>query len=293
MWFLGGHILESTFLNLELYFEHRNYLPSYGVFFGVCYLAITIVRKIQSKFIGSSLIAIYIILIFSVFILETRNWFQPVLQAAEWVRLHPHSDRALNNLATVYIKFEEYEQATTVLMEMEKNKPDSIFPAIQLIRIHDCIQHVDHTDDAWLTIINRAEQARPYGQRLIAALDLLLVDALKGRCKENTLSYFDKLLQQLIENRNYSYLMSYLYEFSATINLYNRDYNSALNNINKSIEIRPDLSNYRFKIQLLRILNRDDEINSLILQLKEKSKEKPVKFFMYNNIIESIKKDQI
>ncbi|MDD5298548.1 MAG: hypothetical protein PHU46_16720 [Rhodocyclaceae bacterium] len=30
-WFLCGHLLESTFLPLELVFEHRNYLPSYGI----------------------------------------------------------------------------------------------------------------------------------------------------------------------------------------------------------------------------------------------------------------------
>lgn len=30
-WFLGGHALESTFLPLELVYEHRNYLPAFGV----------------------------------------------------------------------------------------------------------------------------------------------------------------------------------------------------------------------------------------------------------------------
>ena len=30
LWFLAGHALEAGFVNLELYFEHRNYLPSLG-----------------------------------------------------------------------------------------------------------------------------------------------------------------------------------------------------------------------------------------------------------------------
>ncbi len=30
LWFLGGHLLESTVLPLELVFEHRNYLPMFG-----------------------------------------------------------------------------------------------------------------------------------------------------------------------------------------------------------------------------------------------------------------------
>jgi hypothetical protein len=32
-WFLVGHLLESTVIPLELRFEHRNYLPSYGIIF--------------------------------------------------------------------------------------------------------------------------------------------------------------------------------------------------------------------------------------------------------------------
>ncbi len=34
-WFLGGHLLESTTIPLELGFEHRNYLPAFGLTFGV------------------------------------------------------------------------------------------------------------------------------------------------------------------------------------------------------------------------------------------------------------------
>jgi len=34
-WFLAGHLLESTVIPLELRFEHRNYLPSYGIIFAM------------------------------------------------------------------------------------------------------------------------------------------------------------------------------------------------------------------------------------------------------------------
>ena len=35
--FLGGHLLESTVLPLELAFEHRNYLPAFGPLLALCY----------------------------------------------------------------------------------------------------------------------------------------------------------------------------------------------------------------------------------------------------------------
>jgi len=37
LWFFMGHLLEGTVLPLELYFEHRNYLPMLGPLFALCY----------------------------------------------------------------------------------------------------------------------------------------------------------------------------------------------------------------------------------------------------------------
>lgn len=35
LWFLAGHALESGILGLEIAYEHRNYLPSFGIFLGL------------------------------------------------------------------------------------------------------------------------------------------------------------------------------------------------------------------------------------------------------------------
>ena len=37
LWYLVGHALESSLLSLELVFEHRNYLPSFGILFAAAY----------------------------------------------------------------------------------------------------------------------------------------------------------------------------------------------------------------------------------------------------------------
>ena len=37
LWYLVGHSMESSLLNLELVYEHRNYVPSYGVLFAAAY----------------------------------------------------------------------------------------------------------------------------------------------------------------------------------------------------------------------------------------------------------------
>lgn len=41
LWFLAGHSMESSFLPLELVYEHRNYLPSLGIIIFIAYLCIS------------------------------------------------------------------------------------------------------------------------------------------------------------------------------------------------------------------------------------------------------------
>jgi tetratricopeptide (TPR) repeat protein len=45
LFFYGGHLVESTFINLELYFEHRNYLPAAFLFLPLLSVA---VRKLNA-----------------------------------------------------------------------------------------------------------------------------------------------------------------------------------------------------------------------------------------------------
>ena len=37
LWFLAGHLLESSFIGLVIAFEHRNYLPSLGILLASIY----------------------------------------------------------------------------------------------------------------------------------------------------------------------------------------------------------------------------------------------------------------
>ncbi len=44
-WFLGGHLMESTFLPLELVYEHRNYLPGFGILLGAVVAVHTLLAR--------------------------------------------------------------------------------------------------------------------------------------------------------------------------------------------------------------------------------------------------------
>lgn len=47
--FLAGHLVESTLVPLELYFEHRNYLPSIGIYIGLGYAAYLLIARARLR----------------------------------------------------------------------------------------------------------------------------------------------------------------------------------------------------------------------------------------------------
>lgn len=59
-----NHLVESTALPLELFFEHRNYLPSLFLFVPVALLLFKLISKFEMKKIATSSVAVIIIMLF-------------------------------------------------------------------------------------------------------------------------------------------------------------------------------------------------------------------------------------
>jgi hypothetical protein len=92
-WFLGGHSLESSIINLELVHEHRNYLPMYGPLLALSYLILGpwIQRLIKAR----SVAAISIIALFSsMTALRADAWRDLDRLRMIMVEHHPASARA-------------------------------------------------------------------------------------------------------------------------------------------------------------------------------------------------------
>lgn len=90
-WFFAGHLLESTVLPLELYFEHRNYLPMMGIFIAIVYYAIHFFTKYKVLVV----IALGFMLVFNSFVLiqNTKLWGNPTALFISWYQAHPNSIR--------------------------------------------------------------------------------------------------------------------------------------------------------------------------------------------------------
>ncbi len=97
LWYLGGHLVESTAVPLELYFEHRNYLPIAGVLFGV--LAFLYVHTESSRRVARIVIPI-LFLANATFLYGFATLLtDPPVTARYWYAKYPDSDRAMMHYA--------------------------------------------------------------------------------------------------------------------------------------------------------------------------------------------------
>ncbi len=114
LWFFGNLAIESSFLALEIIFEHRTYLPSMFFFL--------IIIILVYKYIGRDLLKVGLLsttmLVLCLWTYERNGtWSDPVEFWDDAVRKSPHSARAYVNLARSYIDRKSYQLALTNLKQ--------------------------------------------------------------------------------------------------------------------------------------------------------------------------------
>jgi tetratricopeptide (TPR) repeat protein len=118
IFFLVGHLLESSIFPLELYFEHRNYLPSLGILGPLVALAWLSPQR-WARVIPFVFAAIMASLLWS----YTTLWANPMASAKAWAEAHPSSTRAMQNLATQYQIRGDVKTASQIIVDSYKHKP--------------------------------------------------------------------------------------------------------------------------------------------------------------------------
>lgn len=105
LWFFVGQMMESTVLPLLIAFEHRNYLPDYGLllaFFSLLLLPATSGTHVLRPWLRWTLAALTLPVLFSATLIRAGEW-RNYLDFAYYEALHhPESEQALYSLGQAY-----------------------------------------------------------------------------------------------------------------------------------------------------------------------------------------------
>lgn len=132
LWFLGGHLLESTVIPLELYYEHRNYLPMYGILFALSY-GLTQSFQYYKKsiiFIGIVFFSAEILACYSL----SYSWRSADNLLVKWAREHPDSVRSQLGMAEHLISNKNYSSAETFLNRSIHANPNHLAANLRYVQ---------------------------------------------------------------------------------------------------------------------------------------------------------------
>jgi protein O-mannosyl-transferase len=222
-WFISGHLMESTVLPLELYFEHRNYLSSMGILVGCIGLFLAIYNLIKSKSIQNIVrlcAVIYPCLIISVTLSHTILWGNKgeymVVSAME----NPTSLRARMLMIDYYDAVGLPNQAYAEIDKMLEDFPNEIS-----LRLNKMLYACDNGYDlVGIEISNTQLTTSRYSHATEKALLKLIDHRKEGTCDQLSYEQLLKIANGLIENKNYSQAKGRILRITFAIYFHNKDY---------------------------------------------------------------------
>ena len=196
--FLVGHLIESSFIQLELYFEHRNYIPSLGL------LAIPAALLYLSKSMLLRLLGWIVVLPLLSFLLylTTSAWADPLVSSQRWFSAHPTSLRALQMRIRIKTIAEGSEAAARFSAAVSDQMPERINVAALALKLQ--CETGDSTTG--LRLLERVETLSKRPNPLRGALGFLgfieetLSRRLNNSCTWITFPRMRDILQPLLED---------------------------------------------------------------------------------------------
>jgi len=241
-WFLGGHILESTFIPLELYFEHRNYLPSIGPIFAICFYLWN--NNGSLKILLRSFLALYGGLLIFLLHETTQTWSQPMVAAQLWVQEHPRSPRAYQYLAMLYYAQNDDINATETIVTAYKNNPKSTGLALEVLQLECNIGRL--TKQTIIDVTNSISKGN-LDLSVIDTLDTLIKLQNRDKCPVLTLGDIHKIITALMSNPAYqafSREMANLHIVAAFLYRKQGNLNSTIENLDTASKLDPQLNTF-------------------------------------------------
>lgn len=142
--FILGHSIESTIVPLELYFEHRNYLPAVGLIMIFTFYTAKLAQRVSSRYVYAVLWGVSFVVLSwkSAILIET--WSNDRYLTIRYMTYHPESVRTQSRLANTYASLGRLDRALEHSNSMHRLKSrDSSFEHAMRDVLLACIARAD------------------------------------------------------------------------------------------------------------------------------------------------------
>lgn len=199
LFFLAAHLMESTVIGLELYFEHRNYLSALFLFLPLAAVLVWLADRIAPTvvvFIACLIIAFLALLTWQ----RSSLWADSQRLELYWAQSSPDSPRAQNTVAAYLINQGRIDEANRVIEQAARHLPDSSLLTIRLLLQKVYTSAASH-DDFRLAGDQLAMQ--PFDAQAVKGLRTLNDFVISAKNKREYLQWMQDLLMRAQANENY------------------------------------------------------------------------------------------
>lgn len=239
LWFFSGHILESTIIPLELYFEHRNYLPAFGIIFALCYYTSLLFKQSSSHYVKYSftiLTFLYFIGVYFIAFQEARLWNNSSLQAISWQKNHPISKRANALAAQAWLDLKQplkADQQLQIIHNLDKTDNASYIMRLDInchtnklsaTELSEIITKLKSTNSSNATVMSTRNLVHNWGEK---------------KCSNLSQEYLTQILTIIYENTKNNRLKEHLASSFSLFFAYSGNYNLAVGILEKAIKEMP------------------------------------------------------
>ena len=227
LFFFAGHLLESTIVPIEIYFEHRNYVPSSFLFFALGYYLVQFFK--HNKAIPVAIAGLVLMIYSGLTYSRAMLWGNPLMLMSVWTEINPGSAR---NYTEASLKANEYHRpdlAEKFLRDGKRKLPEDPYISLSYLA-NKCQDQVitEQEIEESSSILKKTK----YIKRLyiFKNLEHLINLYSNGNCPSFNYDRLSRLLNAALENPNIIYAMrrQEIYHLRGKLALAEKKYSEAL-----------------------------------------------------------------
>lgn len=264
-WFLGGHLVESSVLPLEIYFEHRNYVPMVGVIYALAAGGVRLAGLPQMTLLKRYGVALGIGWLLAISVVGWQQsvlWGSPAEQAVTWAKHHPDSERAQHNYASLLVMFGDPVGASEIyrrLAERDGGSPGSYLLWLAASCQSDAMILPER--DKMMGVL-RTSSRLDYG--VVGVLEAMVSAREEGGCGGLDPAWIGRSISELLMNPRYATYHSGLYVLAGRLDTALGNPDLALANFDRSLARGQNVEIVLLKIKALASAGRYREAYGLV-----------------------------
>lgn len=236
LFYFVGQLMESTFVPLELFFEHRNYLPAAFMFWPLSIWFAGDHARLQHR----SLAIVVMITVTALTWTGAQVWGNSREQALIWANTNPNSARAQTVAASAEMSHGNFAAAISRLRKASYKQPSEVQLTLNLVDAECAIGRV--SPDTWRLALFSLQHTTNGSQAMLNWFTDSIQRARAHACDGLTLPTVQRALEAARSNPLYEKEPGFRQDFahiSGLVALAERQPEVALNNFNRALLEEP------------------------------------------------------